>query len=132
MIQFAFNPPLQSATDGPLIQTITMSDDLEPIGQAAWSAPALADGVIQLLSLAIVPIHRRRRHGSKLLAALIEQGRLHCAGRNLKLRQLWCGVEQKTQVDARAFLMHNNFHHVATIQDLLKGQDLLIYKKSLR
>ena len=133
MVEFVSTPPVAHPTvEASFVQTIDMTDGAANIGQAIWSAPELGDGVVQLLTLRIDPAHRRRQLGTKLLAAVIAEARAHCAGRGIKLRQLWCGIEQKTQVQARAFLMHNNFHHVATLPDLLKGQDMLIYKKSLR
>jgi hypothetical protein len=39
-------------------------------------------------------------------------------------------VEQKTQVNARAFLMKHNFHHTASVSELLVKQDALIYTRA--
>ncbi len=118
-------------TDAPFTQTVTLSADKALLGQAVWNCSGSVDGVVQLVSLRVEPAHRRKHLATQLLDAVIAEARRYFKMRGLKLRQVWYGVEQKAQVDGRAFLMHNNFHHVGTIQDLLKGQDLLIYKKSL-
>ena len=65
-----------------------------------------------------------------MILAVVEQARPFFRSRGGKLRRLWLSVEQKTQVNARAFLMKHNFHHTASVSDLLKGQDALIYTRA--
>jgi GNAT superfamily N-acetyltransferase len=122
--------PAQPAGE-PFTQTITLREGQTTLGTAVWNCSGSTDGVVQLVSLFVASPMRRHGHATRLLDAIIREARDYMKRRGLKLRQVWYGVEQKSQVNGRAFLMHNNFHHVGTIQDLLKGQDLLIYKKSL-
>ncbi len=132
MNQTQHQPPLPAKpTDEPFTQTVTLFQGDVPIATAVWNCSGSTDGVVQLVSLRVEPAARRQRQASRLLEAVIKEARTYFQRRGLTLRQIWYGVEQKSQVAGRAFLMHNNFHHVGTVQNLLKGQDLLIYKKSL-
>ena len=54
--------------------------------------------------------------------AVVEQARPFFKSRGAKLRRIWLAVEQKTQVIARSFLMKHNFHHTASVSELLKGR----------
>ncbi len=141
MSELSYEPPLlptrTTARGAPapqsssgFVQSITLREGTQTIGTARWHAPSSEDGVAQLLELATWPPHQRRGHGRQLLLAVIGQAREHFHSRGLKLRHMWLGVEQKSQVNARAFLTANGFHHVSTVQDLLRKQDLLIYIKS--
>ena len=77
----------------------------------------------QLLDLTVLPEHRRKGHGSTLITAFIEQAAAYGRASGILTRRLWVSVEQKTQVNARAFLTRHGFHHVATIHELLAKQD---------
>ena len=66
-----------------------------------------------------------------IFAAFIEQAASYGNARGVPTRRLWVSVEQKTQVNARAFLTRHGFHHVATIHELLAKQDALVYLRSL-
>ncbi len=48
----------------------------------------------------------------------------------LKPEKMWLAVGHKSQVIARAFLTKHGFHHVSTTQNVLRGEDLLVYVKS--
>ena len=132
MPDFSFDPalPASAAQDG-FVQTITLRQGEQTLGFARWHAPCdTAQGVIQLLDLFIHPPHRRSGHGGRLLRAVIEQVTRHQRLRKHPLRRIWVSVEQKAQVNARAFLTQHGFHHTATIADLLKAQDALVYVRS--
>ena len=101
------------------------------VGHAAWYAPATDVGVVQLVDLSIADADRRQGHASALLGEVIAQSRALCRQRGVPFRRLWVAVEQKSQVLARAFLTRHGFHHTATIPELMKKQDLLVYVKSL-
>jgi GNAT superfamily N-acetyltransferase len=132
MADIQYQPVLPATPAGePFTQAVALRDGGKTLAKAVWNCSGSTDGVIQLVSLFVATPLRRQGHATRLLEAVIDQARQYMKRRGLKLRQVWYGVEQKSQVDGRAFLMHNNFHHVGTIADLLKGQDLLIYKKSL-
>ena len=81
--------------------------------------------------LTVVPEHRRKGHGSSLLNAVIQQAALYGSTRGVLTRRVWVSVEQKTQINARAFLTRHGFHHVSTIKELLAKQDALVYLRSL-
>jgi GNAT superfamily N-acetyltransferase len=129
MLQFSYNPPLpEKPSAEPFVQSIRLTDSGILLGQAQWHASS--DGVAQILDLSIVPDHQRTGLGEQLLHALVTQARAFFRARRSPLRRLWVAVEQKSQVNARAFLTTHGFHHVATVQNLHKGQDTLIYTKA--
>ena len=139
MPEFAFDPPLPTAAVpdeqrlAGFLQTLTLKDDAgKPIGLARWHAPGgLTEGVVQILELTIAEPHRRRGHAGRLLKATIDQAVRYHRLHKQPLRRLWFSIEQKTQVNARAFLTQHGFHQTGTISDLLKSQDALIYVRSL-
>jgi len=59
------------------------------------------------------------------------QGREWQRRRGSKLRRVWVGIEQKSQVIARAFLTSRGFHHIATVDELYRDQELMVYVKSM-
>src|SRR5688572_6771830 len=102
----------------------------QSIGAASWTLTGLAEnGVVQVLHIAVDEPHRRQGHGGRMLKELIAQAQRALIAKGSKLRRVWAAVEQKTQINARAFLTQQGFHHVTTIENLLKRQDLLIYVK---
>lgn len=85
-------------------------------------------GVVLIAHLEVEADHRRRGHGSRLLDALVRDAMSDPAvGR---LRRIVAPVAQKSQVHARAFFTRHGFHHTGTLNDLLRGEDLLIYSKA--
>jgi len=136
MAQAAYFPPLSQGAESqgiqqPFIQRIELREGATTIATAHWHTTGGQEGVVQLLDLSVVPEHRRKGHGSALMAAFKEQAALYGKTAGIPTRRLWVSVEQKTQVNARAFLTRHGFHHVATIRELLAKQDALVYLLSL-
>jgi len=126
-----YSPPISRPPEQPFLQRIDLREATATIATARWHVPVGQEGVAQLLDLAVIPEHRRKGHGSTLLGAFIEQAVLYGQFARVPTRRLWVSVEQKTQINARAFLTRHGFHHVATIKELLAAQDALVYLKSL-
>lgn len=135
MIAFRYDPPLPEkspASPTPFMQTITMTDEARTLGVARWHSPAdTAAGLVQVLDLTVFPPHQRVGNGRRLMDAVIAQGRELQRCRHGKLRRVWIGVEQKSQVIARAFLTSRGFHHIATVDELYRDQELMVYVKSM-
>jgi GNAT superfamily N-acetyltransferase len=116
----------------PFVQTIEMvASDGTLIGRGVWRVGGTNDGVLQVVELQIKPPFRTAGNGTRLMKQMIQQGGTLCARRGCRVRRVWIGVEQKTQIEARGFLTDLGFHHVATVTELYRGQDLLIYQKAL-
>jgi ribosomal protein S18 acetylase RimI-like enzyme len=131
MPQTHYDPILDKQAAQPFIQRIDLREGSTTIATARWHAPMGREGVAQLLDLNVIPEHRRKGHGSRLLTLFIEQAAAYGSAIGTPTRRLWVSVEQKTQVNARAFLTRHGFHHVATIKELLAAQDALVYLRSL-
>ncbi len=99
-----------------------------PIGTAGWVVTDPAEGLIQVVSIAIAPEHQRRGHGRRLLHGLYDAARGQLAGP--PLRRAWVGTGNKAHVIARAFLTGEGYHHVGSNAGIYRDQDLLIYVKS--
>ncbi len=132
MPDIRFDPPLPSTwEDHPFVQRVELHENDRVIATAQWHAPAGNDGVVQLLDLSVEPSHRRQGLAGLILTAATKQivalGKL----RKTPVRRIWINVEQKTQIQARAFLTKHSYHHVATVKELLKQQDALVYMRSL-
>lgn len=125
-------PPILAAPKGaPFVQRLQLGPNDAPIATAHWHAPAnLSEGVAQLLDLTVSPAHRRQGHAGRLIREVTSQASAYYRSRKSKLRRLWLAVEQKHQVIARALLTSHGFHHIATVKDVLKDEDLMIYSKS--
>lgn len=134
LLEPCYLPPLPAkvAADMPFVQTIQLcSAGGAVLATAVWICPAGApDGVVQLLHLYVDPAHRRQGLGQRLLDVCIQQARAYHRLRGVSFRRLWALVEQKSQVIARAFLTQHGFHHTATVQNLHKKQDGLIYTRT--
>jgi hypothetical protein len=65
-----------------------------------------------------------------LLEAVIDQCTADHAQHQSRLRRIWVAVGHKNQVIARAFLVAHGFHHVASLTQLLRDQDALIYTRT--
>ena len=127
MASYSYEPPLPPVAPNAFVQTVRMTDEGEPIGYATWSIPDIDAGVLQILSMALLPAHRRRGPGKRLLREVLKQGHARCKSRKRKLRKAWMLVRQKGQVVGRSFLPGQSFHHVSTISNLLKDEDGLVY-----
>ena len=129
MPSLTFDPPLSRAPG--LIQTVRASDSAVPTGMAVWHSPVEAtDGVAQILDFTIPPTHRRRGHGKRLMVAVVGQFVAYHRLREIAPRRLWLTVRQKNQVVARAFLISQGFVHVATVTELLRDEDALVYVRT--
>jgi GNAT superfamily N-acetyltransferase len=133
MSDLTFDPALPTAgseCDRPFLQRIALLHGNDLLAHAAWHTTGHG-GVAQLVDLFVAPEHRRQGHASRLLNAVVEQARLFFRSRAAQtLRRVWVAVEQKDQVIARSFLTRHGFHHIATIPDVSRNQDLLVYVKS--
>ena len=113
------------------VQTLELRENGVLLGRAVWAAPSdLSQGVAQIIDLTVPEDRRRKGLGSQLIVAVVEQARPFFKSRGAKLRRIWLSVEQKTQVNARSFLMKHNFHHTASVSELLMKQDALIYTRA--
>ena len=124
-----FDPPVARTVSGPFVQTIQLMQDGAVVGTARWHSTGL-DGVVQILDLIVAEKLQRVGNGRRLMQAVVQQANLMCAARGQKLRRMWIAVEQKSQIIGRAFLTGQGFHHVGTVEELLKRQDLLIYMRT--
>lgn len=125
MIAFVQDAPVGETT------SLRLTFAGQAIGEAAWAVTGPAsDGVVQVLRFTIEEPHRRQGHGGRMMKEVVTQARRALEAKGAKLRRVWVAVEQKTQIPARAFLTHQGFHHVSTVENLLKRQDLLVYVKS--
>src|SRR5690349_21479965 len=130
MPQFTFEPPT-APTPG-FLQTIRMTEDGKSVGTATWhSAHDTQDGVAQIVEFQIAPPMQRRGHGKQLPAAMVQQWVAYHAARRMPLRRsAWVILRHKRHVIARAFFLSQGFNHVATIKDLLDGEDALVYART--
>jgi GNAT superfamily N-acetyltransferase len=133
MLDITCDPRISPGVNSPdtFVQTIRLTRDREVIGQARWHcAVDPAQGIAQLLELTIAPPHRRQEFGRRLMEAVTAQASQFFKSRQSRLRRVWISIEQEQQVIGRSFLMQFGFHHVGTVQELLKGEDLLIYMRT--
>lgn len=131
MPDLRFHPELPPVvSENGFLQTITLVQDKKIIGIARWHVGPTPDGVVQLVDLQITDPHRRHGNGSALMQAVIDQARRYHQLGPIRLRRLWTQVEQKSQINARAFLGKHGFHHISTIANLHQKQDGLIYMKT--
>jgi len=131
--QFIHTPPLPRAPDArsaSFLQHIELRESRQSIGHAVWHLIDFDEGVVQLVELTVDPKLQRRGHASALLSESIAQARAACKLKRVPLRRLWVALEQKSQVVARAFLTKHGFHHTASVTDLLRDQDLLVFVRS--
>ena len=131
MVEFVFDPPITAKTaEGPFGQQITILDNGKQIGLARWHCDAV-EGLMQVLDLTISSDHRRNKLGTRMLHTAIEQARQLHRFRKTKIRRVWFGLAQKTEVVGRSFLTSCGFQHVGTMNGLFRDQDLMFYVKSL-
>jgi GNAT superfamily N-acetyltransferase len=124
-------PKVSPKAADPFLQTIRLIDGPQVIGRARWiTTPDPAQGIVQVLELTVADPYRRKGHGRQLMDALTQQAHEHFELRNHKLRRIWLGVHQRGQVFARSFLMKFTFNHVATVAQLLRDEDMLIYMRT--
>jgi ribosomal protein S18 acetylase RimI-like enzyme len=131
-MELTYEPPIppKPPADG-FLQTIRLSDGGRVVGVARWHVrPGSTDGVAQLLDLTVPTTRARHGHGRQLMHAVYAQVQAYFRARRIVPRRLWIAVEQKTQIIGRSFLTGLGFHHVATVSNLMKDQDALVYTRS--
>lgn len=132
MINTTAEPPVPAKPgDQPFVQQVRINDDDQPLATAWWHASPNRLGSIQIIDLHVEKNLRRRGIGGQLLNAVIEQAVEYHRRRRRTLRHIWLPVAQKAEIAARAFLAETNFHHVATLSEVLRDEDILLYKRSL-
>jgi GNAT superfamily N-acetyltransferase len=126
MPQLTYDPP--TAPTAGFCQTIRMTEGDQAVGTAVWHAATDAnDGVVQILDFNIAEPHRRQGYGKRLMAAVATETLAYHRGRKVAPRRLWVLLRQKRHVIARAFFASQGFTHIATVKDLLTGEDGLVY-----
>ena len=132
MINTTAEPPIPAKpTDRPFVQQVCIKDDYRPLATAWWHASPTRLGSIQIVDLHVEKIHRRKGIGGQLLNAVIQQAIEYHRRHRRTLRHIWLPIAQKAEIAARAFLSEANFHHVATLSEVLRDEDILLYKRSL-
>ena len=117
-------PPVPGFT-----QMLRLVEADRTIGWARWHIADASQGVMQILELEVDTTLRRQGYGRRLMDAAIAQGRQYLANHQLPLRRVWLAVQQKRQIIARSFLTKCGFHHTGSVEDLLAGQEALVYVK---
>ena len=131
MLELTCDPPARTKPVGPFLQSIRLADGEEVVGHARWQASFdPSHGAVQILDLTVSPTRRRQGNGRRLMDAITAQANEYFRCRKSRLRRVWIPVDQKAQVVARSFLMKFGFHHVGTIQELLRDEDLLMYMRT--
>lgn len=130
MIDLEYDPPLPGRPGEALVQTVRMRSGEREIARGTWRGSG-AQGVAQVVDLQVVKEGRRKGVGGVVLGAMIEQMKQYFQRRGGRLRRVWIGVEQKRQVQVRAFLTHEGFHHTQSLTGLLRDEDLLVYVRDL-
>lgn len=130
-MSFQYDPPIDSANEAePFFQTLRLTLGEQEIGRCRWHIGTAADeGVVQLVELFIQPPYRRQGYGGRLMREMFAQAGQCFAAHGSSLRRVWLAVEQKGHITARAFLTSHGYHHAATVPDMLKDQDHLVYTK---
>ncbi len=132
MLQITTDPVIPARPDDrPFVQTVRLTDAGKPIAYGYWHASPTRLGAIQIIDVYVEKPHRRKGMGRHLLEAILEQAVEYHRRQRRTLRQIWFPVAQKREIGARAFLAEHNFHHVATITEMLRDEDILIFKRSL-
>lgn len=132
-MELTYDPPLPPTLSGDdtFVQTIRLHDGPTLIGQARWHcATPPAQGVVQILELSVAEPHRRQNHAHTLMDAVTKQAKSYFKQHGRKLRRLWLTLEQERQVLGRSFLMKFGFHHVGTVHEMLKDEDMLVYMRT--
>jgi GNAT superfamily N-acetyltransferase len=130
-MSFEYEPPIDTAkNDEPFFQTLRLMLGEQEIGRCRWHVGNTPDeGVAQLVELFVQPPYRRQGYGGRIMREMFAQAQGYFGARKLRFRRVWLAAEHKGQINARAFLTSHGYHHMATVPDLLKDQDQLIYTK---
>ena len=132
MSDILIDPPVAKIVAGrPFFQTLRIRQNGVDVATARWHSTGNAEGVAQLIDLEVAPEQRRNKHATRLMHEVVRQIGLYFSQLNIPHRRIWVGVEQKSQVVARAFLMMHGFHHMNTVDSLFDEQDMLIYVRTM-
>ncbi|HYE19331.1 MAG TPA: GNAT family N-acetyltransferase [Tepidisphaeraceae bacterium] len=136
MPAFTCSPPIEAGVTPDagdvFVQTIELRDGDRLLARAKWSSnPDTAVGVAQLLELWVAPESRRQGNGRRLMEELTRQAVGYYKARKSRLRRVWAAIAQKRDVIARSFLMRYTFHHVGTVKELLRDEDMLVYMRTM-
>ncbi|MGF1633312.1 MAG: GNAT family N-acetyltransferase [Phycisphaerae bacterium] len=129
MPRVSVKPSVEASVPGPFLQEVVVKQDGRVLGRARWHT---AGGqAVQVLELYVEPDVRRQGVGGQLLAAVNEQARAWHVRHGLPYRRLWVVVKQKEQIHARSFFTSHAFHHVATMENLYRGDPGMVYERSV-
>jgi ribosomal protein S18 acetylase RimI-like enzyme len=130
MPRIEHEPAVSTARKGEAFaQTIRLVDEGLTTGLARWFTTG-GDGVVQLIEITVSSPHQRQGMGGRLMREVFTQATELFRARKSRLRRVWAALEQKNQIIARAFLTSHGFHHIQTVENLLRDQELLIYVKT--
>lgn len=124
--RYVVSPAAGVKTSGPFIQTIELFDGDKPIASASWFTTG-NDGVVQLLDLRVIAPLQRRGVGRSVFRQVQREAQTFFKSRGTPLRRIICNVEQKSHIVARAFFTGLGFHHVQTISNSIRNEDILVY-----
>ena len=124
--RFVTSPTAGVRSKVPFIQTIELFEAEDLIASARWFTTA-TDGVVQLLDIHVSPKHQRQGAGTRLFKRMQREADTFLQTRGQRLRRVFVNAEQKTNITARAFLTGLGFHHVQTISNTLRDEDILVY-----
>lgn len=131
MARLSVDPPIRNAsTKTAFVQIITATEGGKVVGKAIWASSPTQAGTIQIIAMEVDQTVLRQRIGSQLMTRLFEESAKRSKSLGIPLRRIWLLIEQKTQIAARGFLTGHGFHHVKTVDALLKDEAGMIYVKS--
>lgn len=124
-------PAARSKSTQAFGQQVELLEGDDVVAHGRWLCSAdISEGVVQILELTVSPTRARRGHGRQVMSAITEEAKRYFESRKVRLRRIWIAVEQKRQVIGRSFLMKFGFHHVGTVHEMLKDEDMLIYMRT--
>ncbi len=124
--QYIVLPPATPKSKLPFIQTIELLDGDKSIATATWFTTG-NDGIVQLLDIRVIPELQRKGVGTSLFKQLQREADRFLRSRGTSLRRVIVNAEQKTHIVSRAWLTHLGFHHVQTLSNTLRNEDILVY-----
>jgi GNAT superfamily N-acetyltransferase len=131
--RFQYDPPVTpKLPPGPFVQHIRTMNGRTVLARACWYLDGDAnEGVVQILDLSVADGRGRQGLGTALVGQVLDQAQRALALRGGRLRRVWAAVPQKSRLIGRAFLTARGFHHVTTVSDMLRDEDLLVYQRSM-
>jgi ribosomal protein S18 acetylase RimI-like enzyme len=131
MPRVSVEPSIKAASHtGNFLQTVLVNDKGKPVGRGIWSSSSTQPGTIQILCIEVPPANARQGIGSAIMDRIIQEAHRRAKLMEVPLRRVWIVVEQKTQIAGRGFLTRHGFHHVKTLDSLLKGEAAMVYVRS--